>query len=298
MYTIRLPLGLLLGVLFCRAAIVQAAAASGPPTAPVASGAAADPLQQGFAAPGDAYKPWAYWWWLKGNVSESSITSDLEAMKRTGFSGCLLFDARGYHESHVPPPESRMEFMSPQWRRMFKFALGEAHRLGLQMSVNLSSCAGALKGPWEVGDDAPKRLLWVSAEVRGPRQLKVKVPRPEGARSRDVALLAARCAKPSAAAPTATAAVEWSASWQGVAQDARRLLYGQLLRQAARLVPGGGAAVAFGVRRPVGPQDPGVSLRRPTGVPRTQRHAGSGRTVFIPGCNGYVARSVIRLAPG
>ena len=91
---------------------------------------------------------------MKGNVSESSITQDLEAMKRKGFAGLLMFDARGYHEGHVPPPPSRMEFMSPEWRRMLKFAMSEANRLGLEMSVNLSSCAGALKGHGEVNESA------------------------------------------------------------------------------------------------------------------------------------------------
>ena len=42
-------------------------------------------LQAAFRRPPDAVKPWAYWWWLKGNVDEASITRDLEAMKRKGF---------------------------------------------------------------------------------------------------------------------------------------------------------------------------------------------------------------------
>jgi len=157
------------------------------------SGAAAEEavgLQEAFRRPPDGVKPWAYWWWLTGNVDEATITRDLEAMKRIGFSGLLMFDARGYHEDLVPPPPSRMEFMSPEWRLLLRFAMAEADRLGLEMSVNLSSCAGALKGPWEVGDDAPKKLLWTSAEVRGPRRVRVDLARAPG--FWDVALVAAR----------------------------------------------------------------------------------------------------------
>lgn len=149
-------------------------------------------LQQGFCQPPDAAKPWVYWWWLKGNVTETSITRDLEAMKQIGVGGLLLFDARGYHEDHVPPPESRMEFMSPQWRRMVKRTIEEASRLGLQVSINLSSCAGALKGPWNVGSDAPKRLLWTGGEVCGPCRIEVRLRRPERSPFWEVALLAAR----------------------------------------------------------------------------------------------------------
>jgi len=88
-----------------------------------------------------------------------------------------------------------MEFMSPEWRRLLKFAMREANRLGLQMSVNLSSCAGALKGPWEVGDDAPKKLVWTASEIRGPRHLDLALSRPGGKRFWDVSLLAVRGAE-------------------------------------------------------------------------------------------------------
>ena len=93
-------------------------------------------LEQGFRRPPDGYKPWAYWWWLKGNVTEESITRDLEEMRHKGISGVLVFDARGYHEGHVPPPKSRMEFMSPKWRRTLKFAMSEADRLVFSQRSN------------------------------------------------------------------------------------------------------------------------------------------------------------------
>ncbi len=177
-------------------------------------GARAEPLslEQGFRRVPDADKPWVYWWWLNGNVDERTITRDLEAMRRQGIGGLLLFDARGYHDdqNHVVMPPSKMEFMSPQWRRMVSFSLSEASRLGLQVSINLSSCAGALKGPWEVGDDAPKRLIWTAGEVRGPQRLVYELKRPPRQRFRDVALLAVRREGPGAAA-------NFSEDWKEVA---------------------------------------------------------------------------------
>ena len=56
----------------------------------------------------------------------------------------------------------------PRVAKSVHFAMTEANRLGLEMSMNLSSCAGTLKGPWDVGDEAPKKLMWTSAEVSGP----------------------------------------------------------------------------------------------------------------------------------
>ena len=175
-------------------------------------------LEEGFQSVPTADKPWTYWWWLKGNVTEPSITRDLEAMQQNGFGGLLMFDARGYHEDHVVPPPSQMEFMSPEWRRMLKFALTEANRLGLKVSVNLSSCAGALKGPWEVGDDAPKKLVWTAAETRGPQRLTCDLRPPAGKRFWDVAVLAVRHEEKAAEVPgrVAAAATDLSDNWQEV----------------------------------------------------------------------------------
>ncbi|MCX8036267.1 MAG: glycosyl hydrolase [Candidatus Sumerlaeia bacterium] len=161
------------------------------------TGAYAVPLERNFLSPPDSAKPWCYWWWLNGNVTEESIKRDLREMKAKGFSGCLLFDARGYHDDHLPPPPPRMEFMSDEWRRMVKLAITEADRLGLQISINLSSCAGALKGPWEVGDDTPKKLVWVSKDIVGPSRSEIELPRGQwGKRVWDVAVIAARHAEP------------------------------------------------------------------------------------------------------
>jgi hypothetical protein len=153
-------------------------------------------LEEGFRRVPDRDKPWVYWWWLKGNVDEPMITRDLKAMKQAGFGGLLMFDARGYHEDHVVPPPSQMEFMSPRWRRMLQFSLRQASQLGLKVSVNLSSCAGALKGPWLVGDDAPKQLVWCAQELNGPRQFSGALPVPVGRRFWDAALLAVKHDRP------------------------------------------------------------------------------------------------------
>ena len=154
---------------------------------------AADPvsLDQGFRNVPDSEKPWAYWWWINGNVDEKSVTRDLEAMKHAGFGGLLMFDARGYHDDLVPVPPSKMEFMSPQWRRMLKFSIEKAARLGLEVSVNLSSCAGALKGPWEVGNDAPKKLVWTATAIQGPK-FGFELKKPEGKRFWDIGVFAVR----------------------------------------------------------------------------------------------------------
>jgi hypothetical protein len=43
--------------------------------------AAVDALKEGFRNPPDSAKPHTWWHWVNGNVSQSGITKDLEAMK-------------------------------------------------------------------------------------------------------------------------------------------------------------------------------------------------------------------------
>ena len=135
----------------CAAALAMAGLAS-----------AGDRLAEGFAHPPAAYRPWCYWWWINGHADKETITADLEAMKRLGFGGLLMFDSRGYwdDERHIVNPKPEIAFMSPEWQELVEFAIREAARLGLEFTMNMSSSGGKLDGPWEVGEDAPKRLVY------------------------------------------------------------------------------------------------------------------------------------------
>jgi len=181
---------------------IAAVALAGITLAAMPAGAEPD-LEARFRSPPREDRPWAYWWWLNGNVDEASITRDLEAMERVGLGGLLHFDVRGYHNDHLPPPPERTVFMSPRWRELMRHALREAHRLGLSVSVNLSMCAGALVGPWPTGADAPKKLIWTSTEVVGPARLDCVLPKIPGTYGAEIALFAVRCADRTAAEPPA-----------------------------------------------------------------------------------------------
>jgi hypothetical protein len=162
----------------------------------VSLGVRAAALEEGFRDVPASERPWCYWWWVNGHVDKETITSDLEAMKRVGFGGLLMFDARGYWDDkeHLSLPKPAMEFMSPEWRELLKFGLQEAARVGLEVSVNLSSCAGALKGPWEVGADAPKRLICQATPLAGGARFEAALAKPDRKHFWDIAAFAVRYA--------------------------------------------------------------------------------------------------------
>ena len=148
-------------------------AVAGPPPAAAADGA--DPLRRAFLDPPDDSKAWCYWWWLDGAASEAGITADLEAMKRQGISGVLVFNAGdGGPLAPKGPP-----FMSEPWREYFRFAVREAARLGIDMAVNLCSgwCCG---GPWVTYDDVAKDLVWQETVIEGPGPIDRVLARASG----------------------------------------------------------------------------------------------------------------------
>lgn len=150
-----------------------------------------------LSVPGYA-KPWVYYWWLKGNVSKELITRDLEEMQKKGIGGFLLFDSRGYHDGYydgnIPVPLNiKLKFMSPEWREMVKHTMNEANRLGLEMSINLANTGGSLRGPWDLGQDGPKKLIWTSKTVSGPAKISELLKTPGNTRYyKDVALMAVK----------------------------------------------------------------------------------------------------------
>jgi len=46
----------------------------------------------------DTHKPWTFWYWMYGAVSEQGIKADLQAMKDVGLGGCYLMPIRGTDE--------------------------------------------------------------------------------------------------------------------------------------------------------------------------------------------------------
>ncbi len=158
-------------------------------SSPAKTGSAFDrPISENeFLSVPDSVKPWVYYWWLKGNVTKELITRDLEEMKKKGIGGFLLFDSRGYWDDyygrtgHIPVPlHIKHEFMSPGWREMVKYAMQEANRLGLKMSINLANTGGSLRGPWDMKEDGPKQLIWTSATISGPLEITAKMEMPSG----------------------------------------------------------------------------------------------------------------------
>ncbi len=139
---------------------------------------AANDLETGWAAPPAQARLRAYWWWLNGCVTRAAITRDLEEMKDKGFGGALICDAGGAEQDGNDPVPHGPTFFTAEWRELYRHALREADRLGLEMSLNIQS-GWNLGGPMVSADDAAKKLVWSETRVTGPAAAAIKLPAPK-----------------------------------------------------------------------------------------------------------------------
>src|SRR5215471_4344499 len=156
-----------------------------------ASAATLPTLEAGWTNPPVSARLRAYWWWLNGNVTTQAITRDLEEMKAKGFGGAVIIDAGGAEQFGNAPVPHGPTFFSPEWRALYKHALHEADRLGLEMSLNVLS-GWNLGGPMVTPDDTVKKAAWSEITIDSTNRLEVKLPSPKANDGfyRDVCVLA------------------------------------------------------------------------------------------------------------
>ena len=152
--------------------LAAVACGRGPSSSGPASGDPPDPLATGFAHPPDAARPWAYWMWMDGNLDREGITADLESMRAAGLGGVIIC------EVNVGVPRGPVEFMSPEWRGLFKHVVREAERLGLEVTLNAGPGWTGSGGPWVKPEESMQHIVAAAVEIEGPSRFDAKLPRP------------------------------------------------------------------------------------------------------------------------
>ena len=150
------------------------------------SAAPTDSLEAGFLNPPDSARPHTWWHWMNGNITREGITADLEAMKRIGLGGAQIFNV----DSGIP--HGPVQFMSMEWRELFKHAVSEANRVGLELCVH--NCAGwsSSGGPWNTPEHSMQRITTSEVRVSGPTNFSGVLRQPVTSLDfyRDIAVLA------------------------------------------------------------------------------------------------------------
>ena len=128
-----------------------------------------------FVSPPDHAKPRVYWWWLYNRVNEGSITRDLEEFKAKGISGVNLICTGGYAGEGAL---LGVEWLSPEWRALYRHAVREAKRLNIEIGFNLAG-GWTMMGPWVTPDKAMKKVVQSELIVIGSSTFTGKLVQPE-----------------------------------------------------------------------------------------------------------------------
>ncbi|MBE9586440.1 glycosyl hydrolase [Mucilaginibacter sp. JRF] len=137
--------------------------------------AGADKLLSSFISPPDQAKSKVYWFWIYNRVDKESIARDLREFKAKGISGVNLICNGGYAGKEAL---LGVEFLSDEWRALFRFAVKEANRLHIEFGFNLAG-GWTLMGPSVTKDDAMKKIVFAKTEVQGGQKFSAKLPVPE-----------------------------------------------------------------------------------------------------------------------
>lgn len=129
-------------------------------------------LENDFENPPDAARPGVYWYFMDGNLSREEMAADLLSMKNAGIGNLVFL------EVNVGVPRGPVDFMSEEWQEMFAFAVHEAERLGIEITLGSGPGWSGSGGPWVETEQSMQHLVATAMEVKGPTVLHQAVPVP------------------------------------------------------------------------------------------------------------------------
>jgi len=132
-------------------------------------------LKKGFQSPPDSSRPGVYWYFMDGNMSKKAITADLESMKEAGIANLVFL------EVNVGIPRGPVDFLSDQWQDLFAYAVHEAERLGIEITLGIGPGWTGSGGPWVKPEQSMQHLVASELKVTGPgnQHLQLELPKPK-----------------------------------------------------------------------------------------------------------------------
>lgn len=143
----------------------------------------AKPWYEQFSTPGNAARPWTFWYWMYGNVSDAGIRLDLHAMKDAGIRGFYLMPIKSSADGRDLGGVS--EQLSLEWWKRISTVFTTADSLGLEMGIHFSDGFALAGGPWIKPEESMQRIVWSDTLVAGGKYnfssaKLLSLPLPEG----------------------------------------------------------------------------------------------------------------------
>jgi len=129
-------------------------------------------LQTSFLNPPSGAKPWVFWYWRGGYISEAGIDADLKALNQAGIGGVILCNVDRLVK------QGPVRLYTPEWFRLMKHAIKTAAGLGMDVDLYNGPGWSSSGGPWITPEYAMKKLTWSESQVEGGGVVEVKLPKP------------------------------------------------------------------------------------------------------------------------
>jgi hypothetical protein len=134
-------------------------------------------LAQQFDAPADDYKPHVWWHWLGSNFSKDGMTKDLQAMKKAGIGGVVVFNAPSWIDPSKNPWQHQTYRSVAYWDAL-KHALVEAQKLNMTVGIHNTPGWSTTGGPWISPEDGMQTVTFSKTSVKGAKHIKITLPNP------------------------------------------------------------------------------------------------------------------------
>lgn len=142
-------------------------------TSEIPSGPSHSQLMESFINPPDSARPGVYWYFMDGNLSREQMTKDLESMKEVGLGNLVFL------EVNVGVPRGKVDFLSEEWQELFKHAVKEAERLGIEITMGVGPGWTGSGGPWVKPERSMLHMVASDTEIKGPVKSNIMLPVPE-----------------------------------------------------------------------------------------------------------------------
>ena len=123
------------------------------------------------------HKPWTFWYWMYGAVSEAGIKADLQAMKDVGLGGCYLMPIRSASER--PEYQGNADALSSNFWKRVDYALAQADSLGLEMGIHVCDGFALAGGPWITPAESMQKIVFCDTIVSGGGKQRFLMPKPQ-----------------------------------------------------------------------------------------------------------------------
>lgn len=132
-------------------------------------------LTDAFNNPPPEARPGVFWYWMNGIVTQEGIAADLAAMAQAGFGRAILFSIGLGSEA---PGMKRYASLTPEWWDLFAFAIEEAGRVGMEITVGACDGWATAAGPWITPELSMQRITFSQAWIAGARRFTGRLPQP------------------------------------------------------------------------------------------------------------------------